>query len=108
MPKGGEAAADAFYGGVLGLDRVAKPPALAGRGGAWFEAGELRVHLGVETPFRPARKAHPAFEVACLAAACAELQAAGHPLRRDADLPGLARVFTEDPFGNRIELVERL
>lgn len=67
MPKGGEARAIAFYAGVLGFAPVEKPPALSGRGGVWFEAGPVRLHLGVETPFHPARKAHPAFEVAGLA-----------------------------------------
>lgn len=108
MPEGGEAQATAFYAGVLGLAPVAKPGALAGRGGAWFESGAVRVHLGVEAGFRPARKAHPAFEVAALAEAIAALEAAGLGWRRDADLPGFTRIFTDDPFGNRIELLERL
>lgn len=108
MPVGGEAQAVAFYAGVLGLTEVAKPEVLAGRGGAWFEAGSARLHLGVETPFRPARKAHPAYEVTRLADAIRALEAAGAPIRHDADVPGIARIFTEDPFGNRIELLERL
>lgn len=108
MPVGGEAAARAFYAGVLGLVPVEKPVPLAGRGGAWFERGNVRVHLGVETPFRPARKAHPAFAVNRLDAAITALEAAGFGWRRDVDLPGLVRIFVEDPFGNRIELLERL
>lgn len=106
MPKGQEAAARAFYSGVLGLTEVAKPPALQARGGAWFESALLRVHLGVETPFAPARKAHPAFQVASLAATMAALDAAGIAWRRDIDLPGLNRIYVDDPFGNRIELLE--
>ncbi len=66
MPEGAEALARGFYGGVLGLDEVAKPAALAGRGGVWFESGGLRLHLGVERPFAPAKKAHPALQVADL------------------------------------------
>ncbi|HHS94225.1 MAG TPA: glyoxalase [Rhodobacterales bacterium] len=108
MPEGGEHRAVGFYAGVLGLAQVAKPQALAGRGGVWFERGAVRIHLGVETPFFPARKAHPAFEVDDLSAARAALVAGGHPWQRDDDLPGLRRGFTYDPFGNRIELLERL
>lgn len=61
MPRGEEAAARAFYGGVLGLTEIGKPPVLAARGGAWFKAGDVALHLGVENEFRPARKAprHP-------------------------------------------------
>jgi catechol 2,3-dioxygenase-like lactoylglutathione lyase family enzyme len=106
MPPGGEAAAIAFYAGVLGLCHVDKPAALAGRGGAWFATGGVRVHLGVEQPFRPALKAHPAFEVASLAEFEARLRAAGVDIRPGEDLPGLRRVFVHDPFGNRIEIVE--
>ena len=73
MPPGGEAAARAFYAGILGIPERAKPPHLARRGGCWFERGALKVHLGVEADFRPARKAHPAFIVRDLAALVAAL-----------------------------------
>jgi uncharacterized damage-inducible protein DinB/catechol 2,3-dioxygenase-like lactoylglutathione lyase family enzyme len=106
MPPGGEAAARAFYGGLLGLREVAKPAVLADRGGCWFAAGGAQVHLGVEPGFQPARKAHPALRVHDLAALTARLAAAGHAARQDVALPGLARAFVDDPFGNRIELVE--
>lgn len=106
MPRVSEAKARDFYSGVLGLAEVAKPAALAGRGGVWFEHGELRVHLGVEDPFRPAKKAHPAFTVTDLAGLAHRLTVAGAPVRGDAALDGLERLFTEDPFGNRIELIE--
>lgn len=105
MPEGGEPEARRFYGDLLGLDEVAKPPTLAPRGGVWFERGAVRVHLGVETPFRPARKAHPAFVVSDLAALLGRFDAAGQGYRPDDALPGFARVFTDDPFGNRIELL---
>lgn len=106
MPEGGEAEAEAFYAGALGLSVVAKPAALAGRGGLWLERGALRVHLGVETPFAPAKKAHPAFRVDSLRMAEDALAGAGVGFTRDVDLPGLRRIFVADPFGNRIELVE--
>ena len=107
MPAGGEELTRAFFR-HLGFREVAKPDALARRGGVWFEAGRAALHLGVETPFAPARKAHPAFEVDDLASLVARLTAAGIETRPDADLPGIRRVFVEDPFGNRIELIERI
>ena len=107
MPKGGEPAAIEFYQGLLGLERVPKPEPLANRGGCWFAAGAVQVHLGVEEPFRPARKAHPALRVRGLAEGLAALRAAHVPVREDQDLPGHDRAFVDDPFGNRLELVER-
>jgi catechol 2,3-dioxygenase-like lactoylglutathione lyase family enzyme len=108
MPPSREAEARAFYTGILGLPERAKPPELAKRGGCWFERGPLKVHLGVEAEFRPARKAHPAFLVERLGALTAALEAAGHRIARDEPLPGYDRIFTDDPFGNRIELMERV
>ena len=106
MPKGEEAAAIAFYQGLLGLTEVAKPPILAAKGGVWFERGPVRVHLGVENGFQPAQKAHPAFEVSGVAAMLEHLEAAGVSVTRDQNLPGFERGYVEDPFGNRIELLE--
>ncbi len=105
IPRGGEDAARAFYGTLLGMTEVPKPPALAARGGCWFRAGSAELHLGVEEPFSPARKAHPAFRVTDLDALVHTLEAAGHPcVAGDGQLPGIRRVHTSDPFGNRVEL----
>ncbi len=106
MPTGKEDAARAFYVGVLGLVEVPKPENLARRGGCWFEHQDIRVHLGVEKEFLPARKAHPAFEVENLAEMIRTLEAAGHPVRNDEPLEGWNRIYVDDPFGNRIELME--
>jgi catechol 2,3-dioxygenase-like lactoylglutathione lyase family enzyme len=106
MPAGREAAARAFYEGILGIPEMAKPPNLAKRGGCWFERESLKVHLGVEAEFRPARKAHPAFLVDNLAGLSAALTRAGYALKTDEPLEGYARVFVDDPFGNRIELLQ--
>lgn len=95
-----------FYAGVLGLKEVAKPEALAGRGGLWFEERALRLHLGVETLFHPARKAHPGFRVRSLGEARERLWAAGCAAQPGEALPGVSRLYTADPFGNRIELLE--
>jgi catechol 2,3-dioxygenase-like lactoylglutathione lyase family enzyme len=105
MPPGGEADARAFYAEQLGMPEVPKPPQLVARGGCWFERGSLKVHLGVEADFRPARKAHPAFVVAGLAELSAALERAGHRPRPAEPLDGRQRVFVDDPFGNRIELI---
>jgi catechol 2,3-dioxygenase-like lactoylglutathione lyase family enzyme len=107
MPPGGEAAAEAFYSGVLGLPRVPKPEALAARGGCWFERGALRVHLGVEDGFRPARKAHPAIAVRDLGALVERLRASGVEVRPGDGVPGMEQAYVDDPFGNRIELIQR-
>ena len=107
MPAGEEPAAIAFYEGLLGIPQVPKPPELAGRGGCWFEDGDLRIHLGVDAGFRPARKAHPALVVAGLPALAARLEAAGVRIAPEPS-PGHLRFDVEDPFGNRIELIEPL
>jgi catechol 2,3-dioxygenase-like lactoylglutathione lyase family enzyme len=107
MPQGREAEAEAFYAGILGMTPVPKPAVLAGRGGVWFESGPIRLHLGVETPFTPARKAHPAFEVADLDTVTKQLQSAGLETKTDQDLPGIRRIYISDPFGNRLELLQQ-
>lgn len=105
MPPGREADARAFYAGLLGIPEVAKPAALARRGGAWFEHGPVKIHLGVDADFRPARKAHPALLVRDLRAMAYRLREAGADVVED-PLEGWVRVYVTDPFGNRIELME--
>jgi catechol 2,3-dioxygenase-like lactoylglutathione lyase family enzyme len=106
MPAGQEALAREFYSGVLGLSEVPKPSNLAKRGGVWFEGCSLRVHLGVEQDFRPAKKAHPAFLVGDLPALVRHLESAGIAVVTDEPLEGYARVYVADPLGNRLELLE--
>jgi catechol 2,3-dioxygenase-like lactoylglutathione lyase family enzyme len=106
MPRGGEDRARAFYRDVLGFEEVAKPKALSGRGGVWFRSGAVNLHLGIDPEFRPATKAHPALWVEGLPAFIVRCTKVGHPVERDVPLPGLERVHVNDPFGNRIELVE--
>ncbi|MGH9115257.1 MAG: VOC family protein [Acidimicrobiales bacterium] len=106
MPPGAEEEAVAFYRDVLGFEVVPKPPALAARGGRWFEQGGARVHLGVEEDFRPARKAHPALVVAPFDELLARLAGAGVEVRWSDDGPGVRRGHINDCFGNRIELVD--
>jgi catechol 2,3-dioxygenase-like lactoylglutathione lyase family enzyme len=106
MPEGGEAAARGFYTGLLGLPEVPKPPVLAARGGCWFESECVKLHLGVEADFRPAKKAHPALLVDDLAAMAAVLEAAGLAVTPDDPVEGRERCYVSDPFGNRIELMQ--
>jgi catechol 2,3-dioxygenase-like lactoylglutathione lyase family enzyme len=105
-PPGCEAEARGFYGSLLGLPELEKPAALAGRGGAWFECGAQQLHVGVQTDFTPASKAHPALAVdsaASLDALAERLASAGAAVRWDDAIPG--RFYTEDPWGNRLELL---
>lgn len=109
-PRGCEDAARAFYGAALGLPELDKPPLLAVRGGCWFAAGDRELHVGVEEPFRPAAKAHPALSVGSVAALeelAASLAAAGHAVTwaDDAEIPGQRRFHVLDPWGNRVELI---
>src|SRR4051794_9272706 len=109
IPSGGEETARAFYGAALGLEELDKPPLLAARGGAWFRVGQHQLHLGVEEPFAPAQKAHPAFRVedgTALHAIASRLAEAGIAVTwaDAAEIPGRERFHVADPFGNRLEL----
>jgi catechol 2,3-dioxygenase-like lactoylglutathione lyase family enzyme len=103
IPVGAEAEARSFYVDTLGMTEVAKPPALAARGGAWFRAGSVELHVGVEAEFVPARKAHPAVLVDDLRGF---VEATGLRARWSDELPGVTRCHIDDPFGNRIELID--
>jgi catechol 2,3-dioxygenase-like lactoylglutathione lyase family enzyme len=105
MPPGGEDACRRFWGELLGMDEVAKPPALAVRGGCWFRSGGLEVHVGAEVDFVAARKAHPAIQVSDPAPLAARLQAAGVDVTWDDNFPGYERFYASDPFGNRLEFL---
>jgi catechol 2,3-dioxygenase-like lactoylglutathione lyase family enzyme len=106
-PLGVEEEARQFYGRLLGLPEVPKPPGVAGSGGAWFACGAQELHVGVQDPFIAARKAHPGLAVAdaaTLTAIAERLTSAGAPVHWDDRLPDVPRFFTEDPWGNRLEL----
>lgn len=105
MPAGGEEAARAFYAGALAMTEVPKPEPLAARGGLWFESRGTALHLGIEDPFLPARKAHPALLVRDIDACAEALRAVGAPVRPDDNVASCRRLYTEDPFGNRIEII---
>ena len=105
IPAGREQEARSFYVQLLGLVELPKPPELAARGGAWFQCGELQLHLGVEKDFRPAKKAHPGLRVERLDELVSSLRSAGCEVTEDTSVPEIHRAFTADPFGNRIELI---
>jgi len=107
-PAGGEPEVRRFYGHVLGLEEVAKPPELAKRGGVWFRGGEYELHVGVEDDFVPARKAHPAFLVDDLDGMATRLDHAGFPVSWDSNFPAYRRFHSHDPHGNRVELMAGL
>lgn len=109
MPAGEEEKARAFYAGVLGFHEIPKPAELARRGGAWFRSGSVQLHLGVEAEFRAARKAHPALIVDDLDTLLSAVQNAGYETdHSQPPLEGYRRAHVFDPFGNRIELMEKL
>jgi hypothetical protein len=107
IPAGAEDACRRFWG-VVGLVEIDKPPALAGRGGCWFRAGQLEVHCGVDTDFRPARKAHPGVVVGNLRSLAARLTEADISIEWDGSFPGYDRFYAADPVGNRLEFMEPL
>ncbi|MFE0130335.1 VOC family protein [Streptomyces sp. NPDC059037] len=105
-PPGSEAALRAYYADVLGMTETPKPPVLAARGGCWFRAGAVELHVGVEADFRPARKAHPGLRVRDIAAYAERLASRGAAVLWDDALPGHRRFYSEDPVGNRLEFLE--
>lgn len=106
MPVGREHDARRFYADLLGIPEQPKPPHLASRGGCWFESDLVKIHLGVDADFRPAKKAHPALLVSDLPALVEALLDAGCDVVDDEPLDGYERVYVHDPFGNRVELLE--
>ena len=106
-PPGREDEARAFYGGLLGLDELPKPEPMRASGGVWFRLGSRELHIGIEDPFVPARKAHPGLrtEPDRIDAIAARLSAAAAPVDWDQRYPGIRRFYTADPFGNRIEIL---
>jgi catechol 2,3-dioxygenase-like lactoylglutathione lyase family enzyme len=104
IPRGGEDAARTFYAGLLGLAEISKPEPIRARGGVWFRVGGQELHLGVEEPFAPARKAHPGLVASDLDAVRARLAGAELGFEDDDKIAGVDRLFVADPFGNRVEV----
>jgi catechol 2,3-dioxygenase-like lactoylglutathione lyase family enzyme len=105
MPAGAEETARRFYSGLLGMIEIAKPAELVKQGGAWFSSGPVNIHLGVESEFRPAAKAHPGLVCADYDGLLRALEQAGVTIKPDKRIPGVRRCHIFDPFGNRIELI---
>lgn len=107
IPKGGEADARRFWCDALGLAEIEKPDALKPRGGLWLALDGAELHLGVEDPFTPARKAHPGFTVTDIDAVAARIAGFGHDPRWDTEIKNRRRFFAQDPFGNRLEFLQK-
>lgn len=105
IPEGAEPGARAFWCDLIGLDEIPKPLALRERGGLWLQLGSQELHLGVQTPFAPATKAHPGLMTHDLDGLAKTLEAAGHPVTPDTEIANRKRFFTKDPFGNRLEFL---
>ncbi|MFF2754070.1 VOC family protein [Psychrobacillus sp. NPDC058041] len=105
-PKGSETIARKFFGEILGFQEIEKPEKLRKKGGVWFQFNTYQIHIGIEEPFTPAKKAHPAFEVENLDALKMHLNQNEVNFMVDTDLPGANRIYVHDPFGNRIEILE--
>jgi catechol 2,3-dioxygenase-like lactoylglutathione lyase family enzyme len=107
-PANSEDLARSFYRDLLGFAELAKPPVLAARGGCWFRGNGIEIHLGVEKPFIPARKAHPGLLWADLDGLAARLTAADVQVAWSDELPGFRRFYSADCFGNRLEFLAPL
>ncbi|MFF1747022.1 VOC family protein [Streptomyces mirabilis] len=107
-PPGSEDFLRGYYVEVLGMAEIPKPPVLAARGGCWFRAGAVQLHVGIEKDFRPAKKAHPGLRVTGIEAFAARLRAHEAEVTWDDNLPGYRRFYSEDPVGNRLEFLEPL
>ena len=106
VPRGAEARAREFYGGLLGLEEIEKPEVLRKNGGMWYNVADIQLHVGVEETVAPSKR-HPAFEVEGLAGVRAYLEQNGVRTKDEPSLPGVSRFSFFDPFGNRIELMEK-
>ncbi|MCP5036001.1 MAG: glyoxalase [Rhodobacteraceae bacterium] len=106
IPEGAEQTCRTFWGDIIGLTEIEKPEALKKRGGCWFDLSGSELHLGVETPFSPAKKAHPGFRVTEIKTLAERLTTNGHMVIWDDAIKDRQRFFTADPFGNRLEFLE--
>lgn len=106
VPKGVEAEVRRFYGELLGMEEREKPEKLKVRGGCWFQCGAQQLHIGVEEPFAPANKAHPAFAVQEIANLRNFLLEKGIEVKDNDEIPGIIRFFISDPWGNRLEFTQ--
>ncbi len=107
MPHGGEPHARRFWCGLMQLEEIPKPAHLAVNGGCWFGGGGVEIHYGVEDGFLPAHRAHPALLVDDLPELVQRLEQGGVPFTPGKPLAGYRRGDIADPFGNRIELMQK-
>jgi catechol 2,3-dioxygenase-like lactoylglutathione lyase family enzyme len=109
IPPGSEPQAREFYCGLLGIPEAEKPEPLRARGGLWLQLGDRQVHIGADpNPPPAASRSHVAYEVTDLAQWKSTMTAHGFEWRDTETVNGLIRAETRDPFGNRIEFLQRI
>jgi catechol 2,3-dioxygenase-like lactoylglutathione lyase family enzyme len=96
-----------FYGNLLGLEEIEKPDVLKANGGMWYGVADVQLHIGVEDVVAPSKR-HPAFEIEDVPGVRNHLEQNGVRTRDEPDIPGVRRFSFFDPFGNRIELLEKM
>src|SRR5690606_18327539 len=104
---GGESAAREFYGAILGMEDIPKPPGILRSGGVWFAAGQVELHLACDEDFQPVRRGHPALVVDDIDEMAARCAKGGHAVSWDFRYPGVRRFYVRDSFENRIEIMQR-
>ncbi|WP_066193539.1 MULTISPECIES: VOC family protein [Gracilibacillus] len=107
-PENSEEAARTFFADILGMEEIEKPENLKKRGGVWFQCGAQQLHIGIQQGFAPATKAHPAFAIKDIHQWKEKLTNNGVVIKEDEPLEGAERFYVDDPFGNRLEFLERL
>lgn len=107
IPTGKENEARKFYTGIIGLKEISKPQALIPNGGLWYQAGDIQLHIGTEQEINRSKR-HPAFEITGLDKAKEYLINNGVKIKEETQIPGCKRFSFFDPFGNRIELLEKI
>ncbi len=107
IPRGADAQAREFYGGLLGLEEIEKPEELKENGGMWYAVADVQLHVGVEETVAKSKR-HPAFEVEDATGVRSYLVERGVATKGEPVIPGVVYRFSfYDPFGNRIELLEK-
>jgi catechol 2,3-dioxygenase-like lactoylglutathione lyase family enzyme len=109
VPSALETAAKHFYGVVVGLPEIPKPAGTRQNMGAWYQLGEMQLHLSVEEGVQNhLSDRHVCYQVSDAAAASSEFRNAGVKIISDPrPVAGQSRFFVRDPGGNMIEVTQK-
>lgn len=107
IPKGKETEARQFYTGIIGLTEIPKPKELIPNGGLWYQIADTQFHIGTENENNKSKQ-HPAFEITDIQKARTYLENHGIEIREEIQISGQIRFSFRDPFGNRIELLQKV